>query len=188
MSEPEHGAKGARRDQDGGGGSGSGPGQYLMLLGLYERHGRWDDYMRLAGSPRFLAALANQPRHGDPPEPLRTLDTALKHAIRLGRVPDMAALVLARARWTGRLAIGAPLDAVRGGSRGAAGRLSADPQAQSPLLWSLLLAWELHDAGNLGEARQVLGGLVRDEQQLLTSSRDGDWAAILLAHALEIDE
>jgi hypothetical protein len=188
MSEPGRGGQGARRDQDGGGGSGSGTGQYLMLLGLYERHGRWDDYMRLAGSPRFLAALANQPRHGDPPEPLRTLDTALKHAIRLGRVPDMAALVLARARWTGRLAIGAPLDAVRGSSRGAAGRLSADPQAQSPVLWSLLLAWELRDAGNLGEARQVLGGLVRDEQQLLTSSRDGGWAAILLPHALEIDE
>jgi hypothetical protein len=189
MSEPVRRARAARRDQDGGGGgSGPGIGQYLMLLDLYEQDGRWDDYMRLAGAPRFLTALANQARHGDPPEPLRTLDAALERAIRLGRVPDMAALLLARARWTGRLAAGAPLDAVRAGSLDAARRLAGDPREQSPVLWSLLLAWELHDAGNLGEARQVLGGLVRREQQLLTSSRDGDWAAILLRHALAIDE
>jgi len=189
MSEPGRRARAARRDQDGGGpGSGPGTGQYLTLLDLYERHGRWDDYMLLAGSPRFLAALASQPRHGGPAEPLRTLDVALEHAIRLGRVPDMTALLLARARWTGRLATRGPLDVARASSPDAARRLAGGSRPGSPVLWSLLLAWELHDSGNPGEARQVLGDLVRQQQQLLTSSRDGDWAAVLLRHALAIDE
>jgi hypothetical protein len=162
-----------------------------MLLGMYERRGRWDDYMRLARSPRFLTALANQSRPGGPAElaqPLRTLDAALEHAITLGRVPDTAALLLARARWTGRLASRGPLDTARAGSLDAARRLAGVASKGSPVLWSLLLACELHDSGNIGEARQVLGDLERREQQLLTSSRDGDWAVILLRHALAIDE
>ena len=162
-----------------------------MLLGMYERHGRWDDYMLLAGSPRFLNALADQARRGGSAgaaEPLRTLDTALQHAITLGRVQDMAALLLARARWTQRLAIRTPLDALRAGSLDDARRLAGDPRGERAVLWYLLLAWELHDSGDIGDARQVLGDLVRGEPQLLASSRDGDWAVILLQHALATDE
>lgn len=191
MSEAGRRTAAARHDGDGDSrGSGTDIGQYLMLLRMYERHGRWDDYLLLVRSPRFLNALAQARRgaSGGANELLGTIDEALEHAITLGRVPDMAALLLARARWTQRLAIRTPLDALRAGSLDDARRLAGGPQGERAVLWYLLLAWELYDSGDIGGARQVIGDLVRGEPQLLASSRDGDWAVTLLQHALAFDQ
>ncbi len=165
-------------------------GQYLVLLGMYERHGRWDDYLLLVRSPRFLNALAQARRGacGGPDDLLGTIDQALEHAITLGRVPDLAALLLARARWTQRLAIRTPLDALRAGSLDDARLLAGGPQGERAVLWYLLLAWELYDSGDIGGARQVIGDLVRGEPALLASSRDADWAVTLLRPALAFDQ
>src|ERR1017187_7994744 len=105
MAEPGHqgkkpsgrkpGGKKARRDRDH-----LDLGRDIDQFYTLERTERWDEYLRLAGAPKFQEALAVEAARAgeaDVSGPLRVLDDAIGYAIALDRIPDAAGLALARA-------------------------------------------------------------------------------------------
>lgn len=140
-------------------------------LSDHEVNRRWDRLFALARSREFLDTLdaaARQPASNvATTTPVQVIDMALAHAVELGRVADMTALVLARADWGGRPRSASPLEAVHSGDPGVTvhqAQALADRAApeQSPL-WQLLLAWDLHDQGDLAVAAGILRGMLRTE-------------------------
>ncbi|MGH3222061.1 MAG: hypothetical protein ACRDPY_25740 [Streptosporangiaceae bacterium] len=169
--------------------------RFAALLGDYERDAQWDAYFPLARAPKFQAALAAEAvRIGetDALGPLRILDEALGHAVNLGRVTEAADLTLAIARWTRRLELRTALGALRPGGLAAARTQTGgpgQPLVNDPVgvLRALLYAWELADDGNPGDARQVLGDLVRGQQPVLDVLNGDYWMVPLLRRAFTID-
>ena len=169
--------------------------RFAALLGDYERDARWDAYFPLVRAPKFQAALAAEAvRTGetDALGPLRVLDEALGHAVKLGRVTDAADLTLAIARWTRRLELRTALGTLRPGGQAAARTQAGNPGqplVNDPVavLRALLHAWELTDDGNPGDARGVLGDLVRGQQPVLDVRHGDYWMVPLLRRAFAID-
>ena len=123
---------------------------------------------------------------------MRVLDEALGHAVKLGRVADAADLTLAIARWTRRLELRTALGTLRPGGLAAARTQTGDPGqplVNEPVgvLRALLHVWELTDDGNPGDARQVLGDLVRGQQPVLDVLHGDYWMVPLLRRAFAID-
>ena len=130
---------------------------------------RWDCLFTLARSREFLDTLdraARQPASNvATTTPVQAIDMALSRAVELGQIADITYLVLARADWGGRPRSVSPLEMLHSGDPEVTVRQAqalADRAApeQSPL-WQLLLAWDLHDQGELADAVAVLQGMLR---------------------------
>lgn len=175
--------------------------RYLRLLELSKRDGDWDEYLALAMSRQFqddLAAWTARTGAIDATGPLRVLDTGLGQAVKLRRIGDAAALVLAAARWNRRLSVRTALGANPAVEPDLAGRAgSADEpdggvvevelRTGRDVLRALLRAWERYDAGNRGAARSLLAAIVRGRPPLIRTSDGARWAVPLLRQAVVID-
>lgn len=160
--------------------------QYLRLLELHKQHSDWDEYLALAMSQRFqedLAAEASRVCAIDATGPLGVLEVALDQAVRLRRIGDAAALTLAAARWTRRLSVRTALGV--GVPRGEAAE--AECRTGHDVLRTMLRAWERYDAGNRGEARELLGATVGGRPPLIRTGPGDRWAVPLLRQAFVID-
>ena len=149
-----------------------------------------DDLFSFARSSRFLQAQASATSpwpSQDPAGPLETLDLALKQAIQLDRIPEMVAFTLSHALWGQKLTNQTPLAALRTGDRERAQAMADSYPAEQRALWSLLLGWHLHDAGNRDQARELLRDLVKKAEPPELQTPYGRRAVVLLRHAADID-
>jgi hypothetical protein len=151
-----------------------------------------DDYETLfafARSAGFLRAQAeeflNSRTSRARADPLRTLGLALRHARRLDRVPEMAAFMLSRALYGGRLAERTPLTALRAGHQELARAMADSRPEDQQAFWYLMMAWELRDAGATDAARQMLRHLLTKTLPRL-GARAGRYLVILLQQAAAI--
>jgi tetratricopeptide (TPR) repeat protein len=144
------------------------------------------DFARSAGFLRaqaeeFLNARTSRARA----DPLRTLGQALQQALRLDRVPEMAAFMLSRALFGARLAERTPLTALRAGHQELACAMAESRPEDQQAFWYLMMAWELRDAGATDAARRMLRHLLPRKLPLV-GARAGGYFVILLQQAAAV--
>jgi hypothetical protein len=146
--------------------------------------GQVSELYDLARNSEFLRAQAD----GLPQEPtsaLLTLQTALIVAAEEDDGAAMGEFSLAHARRLAAISQRSPLDALRAGNLQLAWALAELTEAECVAAWHLLLAWELHEAGRLAEARATL---TRLDSKALPCAPEWLREAILdpLSHAREV--
>jgi hypothetical protein len=145
---------------------------HLLTAKLY------DELFQVASENSFLEAQASG-FTDDPELPLETLRTAIEGAARINDAARMSGFVLAHARRLEAIRSESPIDALRAGHLKRSWEL-ADLQDIAPcVLWHLLLAWELKDAGKLDAARLTLDRLRKQPLPRLSGANE-DNVAILL--------
>lgn len=158
---------------------------YALQFGpqhLYDAQ-RWDDLYTLARSAAFLDAQATA-LFEDPDAPLRTLRTALQGAMAQDNAAKMGEFVILHARRLRATTQETPLAALRNGSLERAWRLADLHDVHKQVLWHLLLAWELKDAGRDAERKETVRRISVQELPTL----DNQWASYLLIKAINLDE
>src|SRR5262249_30552160 len=95
----------------------------------------------------------------------------------------MAEFLLRHARWIAEATRETPLEALRAGDLERARSLVDLHDPELRVLWALLLAWELKERGNPGEALEPL----RDTPLRLLSGWRGTCAALLLPCVEDLD-
>jgi tetratricopeptide (TPR) repeat protein len=143
---------------------------------------RSDQLDVLAREAAFLQAQAAI----DPHAPLDTLQGALQAAATRDDAPKMAEFCLAHAQWTSA-SQKSPLDTLRAGDLGRAWRLADLYDSEHSILWHLLLALELRDAGRTADATGTLNRL-KDKRLPTFSGWRAKMAAALLARVTASEE
>jgi tetratricopeptide (TPR) repeat protein/ElaB/YqjD/DUF883 family membrane-anchored ribosome-binding protein len=145
----------------------------------------WTELYALARNEAFLQTQAAR-LSSDPGAPLRTLQTALRAAMHQDDAGRMAEFTLGHARRRLHVTRESPLAAAREGRVEWAWELADLYEVEDCILWHLLLAWELHDAGKPDRAVATLERL-RGKQRTRLEGMWGECAAQLLS-AFEVDE
>jgi hypothetical protein len=107
----------------------------------------------------------------DPDLPLQKFEMALQGAAEADDAAQIAWFVLAYARRLLAVQQESPLTALHSGSLERASRLALKQDAESSVLWHLLLVYDLKAAGRIGEARATLQRLAARELPRLTEWR-----------------
>ena len=159
--------------------------RYALEFGPQHLHdARWLDALyALARSEAFLqdqsAALTQ-----DPDALLRTLRLALQGAMEQDDAAKMGEFVIAHGRRLQSITKEMPLSALRNGSMERAWKLADLYETEKRVLWHLLLAWELKDAGREADWKSTLERLVVKDLPQLTNR----WISDLLILAASPDE
>ncbi|HLF83633.1 MAG TPA: DUF4062 domain-containing protein, partial [Blastocatellia bacterium] len=139
---------------------------------------RYDELFRIAGDETFLNAQASA-FATEPDLQMETLRSAIKGAARIDSAAKMAEFVLAHARRLKEVYSESPLDALRAGNLERAWELADLSESEPCVLWLLLLACELKDAGQPDQARTTV---IRLQQRHRPPMKD--WKNELGGHLL----
>ena len=120
--------------------------------------------------------------------PLLTLQTALLGAIEVDDVVIMTEFMLLHAQKLKEITEELPLSALREGHLERSWELADLHQIESRILWYLVLAWELKEAGLIDNAKKTLERLLKTNLPRLSTPQSGKYAAKLLSNLLFVDD
>lgn len=145
-----------------------------------------DELFELARDESFLGAQASAFPE-DPELQLQTLQNAITGAADIDDAAKMAEFVLTHAQRFVAMTDESPLDALLNGKLERAWRLADLYETEPGVLWHLLLAWNLKDAGRMDDAQATLERLRKTELSRFSDLGRG-FASELLQQTFEVNK